>query len=75
MKIKVTQVKRIPVDQQLTEAEEIAIKAQKYDEMIARRAAGGKKAAANMTAAERSARAKRAVDARIKKLGQNRKEK
>jgi hypothetical protein len=47
-------------------------KAKKYDELVASAKVGGKKSAAKLTPEQRSARAKKAVQARIDKLGQNR---
>lgn len=52
------------------ELAELRRKAEAYDEMLARRSAGGKKAWTNLSAEERSARAKKAVAARIAKYNQ-----
>ncbi len=45
-------------------------KAELYEKMIKSRSAGGKKAASNMTPEQRKERAKKAVQARIKKYNQ-----
>lgn len=56
------------------ELAELKKKAKAYDSLIEKQVAGGsvggKKSSANMTAEERKARAKKAVQARIKKYGQ-----
>lgn len=49
---------------------EISEKARKYDEMIKKRSEGGKKAWAGLSKEERSKRAKKAVQARIRKYNQ-----
>lgn len=54
----------------LREYQELKRKAEFYDKMNAGASVGGKKAWANLTPEERSARAKKAVEARIKKYGQ-----
>ena len=56
------------------ELAELRRKAKAYDEMLARRSAGGKKAWTNLSAEERSARAKKAVAARIKKYNQSKRD-
>lgn len=53
------------------EYQELKRKAEAYDKMNVGASIGGKKAWANLTAEERSARAKKAVQARIAKYGQN----
>ncbi len=50
--------------------DELIRKAEAYDKMNAGASVGGKKAWAGLTPEERSARAKKAVEARIKKYGQ-----
>lgn len=45
-------------------------KAEAYDKLMKSRSDGGKKSSTNMTAEQRSARAKKAVQARIKKYNQ-----
>lgn len=50
----------------------IVKKATKYDDLVAVNRIKGAKSAASLTAAERSARAKKAVAARIEKYGQKR---
>lgn len=52
------------------ELDELKAKAEAYERMIQKRSEGGKKSSSNMTAEERSARAKKAVQARIQKYGQ-----
>jgi len=52
------------------EYEKLKRKAAAYDKMNAGASVGGKKAWAGLTPEERSARAKKAVEARIKKYGQ-----
>lgn len=52
------------------EYDELRRKADAYDKMNAGASVGGKKAWAGLTPEERSARAKKAVEARIKKYGQ-----
>lgn len=54
----------------LQEYEELKRKAEAYDKMNAGASQGGKKAWAKLTPEERSARAKKAVRARIAKYGQ-----
>lgn len=49
---------------------ELVRKADAYDKMSAGASIGGKKAWASLTPEQRSARAKKAVEARIKKYGQ-----
>lgn len=56
----------IPKDEYL----ELKRKAEAYDKMNAGASTGGKKAWANLTAEQRSERAKKAVQARIAKYGQ-----
>lgn len=58
----------------LQEYKELVRKAEAYDKMNAGAKVGGKKSSANMTPEERSARAKKAVQARIAKYGQKAKE-
>lgn len=53
-----------------SEYNELVRKAKAYDKMNAGSSKGGKKTWANLTPEERSARAKKAVQARIKKYGQ-----
>lgn len=52
------------------ELEELKAKAEAYDRLMKSRSEGGKKSSKNMTAEQRSARAKNAVQARIKKYNQ-----
>ncbi len=52
------------------ELAELRLKAKAYDNLIAKRSAGGKKSSANMTPEERSARAKKAALARAEKYRQ-----
>lgn len=54
----------------LQEYKELIRKAEAYDKMNIGSRIGGKKSSANMTPEERSARAKKAVQARIAKYGQ-----
>lgn len=60
----------IPKDEYL----ELKRKAEAYDKMNAGASAGGKKAWADLTTEQRSERAKKAVQARIAKYGQNTRE-
>lgn len=53
-----------------SEYNELVRKAEAYDKMNAGSSKGGKNAWANLTPEERSIRAKKAVQARIKKYGQ-----
>lgn len=52
------------------EIEELRAKAEAYDRLIKSHSDGGKKSSTNMTAEQRKARAKKAVQARIKKYNQ-----
>lgn len=54
------------------EYKELKDKAKKYDKIVSAGSTGGKKSVANMTAEQLSARAKKAVEARIKKHNQKR---
>ena len=56
--------KYIKISNELTD---IILKAYEYDKQQAKRAAGGRKSSANMTAEQRSARARKAAQARFKK--------
>lgn len=52
------------------ELEELKAKAEAYDRLMKSRSDGGKKSSTNMTAEQRSARAKKAVLARMAKYNQ-----
>lgn len=54
----------------IDEYKELVAKAEAYDKIRANNSAAGKKSANNMTAEELTARAKKAVQARIEKYGQ-----
>lgn len=56
----------------LQEYKELKRKAEAYEKLSNGGKSGGKKSSANMTPEQRSARAKKAVEARIKKYGQKR---
>lgn len=58
----------------VNEYKELKAKAKKYDKIVSAGSAGGKKSVANMTAEQLSARAIKAVEARIKKYGQKKRD-